>query len=136
MVPGLVTPVHIIIRWYHSALTGREAETLLLTKGQSGSYLVRATVHYPGNHVLSARVEEQVSHVIIRNKEGMFDVGGGPNFGSLNELVYHYQKNSMVETSGTVIHLKQPFHATGFLPAIYTNSSIGITQAEWLLGRV
>ena len=107
----------LVNRWYHSALTGREAETLLLAKGQSGSYLVRASVHNPGYHVLSARVDEQVSHVMIRNKEETFDVGGGPSFSSLNELVEHYKKNPMVETSGVVIHLKHPFHATGFLPA-------------------
>ena len=67
--------------------------------------------------MLSARVNEQVSHVMIRNKDGSFDVGGGPAFPSLNELVEHYKKNPMVETSGVVIHLKHPFHATGFLPA-------------------
>ena len=106
-----------IYRWYHSALTGREAETLLLAKGQDGSYLVRSSVHNPGSFVLSARVDERVSHVMIRNKDGNFDVGGGPTFPSLTELVEHYKKNPMVETSGTVINLKVPFHATSFLPA-------------------
>ena len=81
-------------------------------------------MHNPGYHVLSARVDEQVSHVMIRHKDGFFDVGGGPNFPSLNELVDHYRKNPMVETSGLVIHLKHPFHATGFLPAnIHTRFS-------------
>ena len=50
--------------------------------------------------MLSARVEDKVSHVMIRNKEGLFDVGGGPKFGNLTELVEHYKKNPMVETSG------------------------------------
>lgn len=104
-------------RWYHSSLTGREAETLLLAKGQDGSYLVRSSVHNPGSFVLSARVDERVSHVMIRNKDNNFDVGGGPTFPSLTELVEHYKKNPMVETSGTVINLKVPFHATSFLPA-------------------
>ena len=104
-------------RWYHSALTGREAETLLLAKGQDGSYLVRASVHNPGFYVLSARVEEKVSHVIIRNEDGRFDVGGGAKFESLTSLVEHYKKNPMVETSGIVITLKHPYHATSFLPA-------------------
>ena len=105
------------IRWYHSSLTGREAETLLLAKGQDGSYLVRSSVHNPGSFVLSARVDERVSHVMIRNRDNHFDVGGGPTFSSLTELVEHYKKNPMVETSGTVINLKVPFHATSFLPA-------------------
>ena len=104
-------------RWFHSGLTGREAETLLLAKGQDGSYLVRASVHNPGSFVLSARVDERVSHVMIRNKDSKFDVGGGPTFPSLTDLVEHYKKNPMVETSGTVINLKAPFHATSFLPA-------------------
>ena len=104
-------------RWYHSSLTGREAETLLLSKGQDGSFLVRASVHNPGYYVLSARVDERVSHIIIRNKDGVFDVGGGPTFGGLTPLIEHYKKNPMVETSGSVIHLKHPFHATSFLPA-------------------
>lgn len=104
-------------RWYHSSLTGREAETLLLAKGQDGSYLVRSSVHNPGSFVLSARVDERVSHVMIRNRDNNFDVGGGPTFPSLTELVEHYKKNPMVETSGTVINLKVPFHATSFLPA-------------------
>lgn len=104
-------------RWYHSNLTGREAETLLLAKGQGGSFLVRSSVHNPGFYVLSARVEDKVSHVMIRNKEGLFDVGGGPKFGNLTELVEHYKKNPMVETSGVVIKLKHPYNATSFLPA-------------------
>lgn len=108
---------HIHSRWYHSALTGREAETLLLAKGQDGSYLVRASVHNPGFYVLSARVDERVSHVIIRNRDGKYDVGGGATFPNLTSLVEHYKKNPMVETTGTVINLKHPYHATSFLPA-------------------
>ena len=107
----------LLSRWYHSALTGREAETLLLAKGQDGSYLVRASVHNPGFYVLSARVDERVSHVIIRNRDGKFDVGGGNAFPNLTALVEHYKKNPMVETTGTVINLKHPYHATSFLPS-------------------
>ena len=107
---------YLIYRWYHGSLTGREAETLLLSKGQDGSFLVRASVRNPGYYVLSARVDERVSHIIIRNKDGAFDVGGGPIFGGLTQLIEHYKKNPMVETSGSVIHLKHPFHATSFLP--------------------
>lgn len=33
-------------------------------------------------------------------------------FDSLSELIEYYKKNPMVETSGTVVHLKQPFNAT------------------------
>ena len=39
-------------------------------------------------------------------------MGGGTRFDSLAELVDHYKKNPMVETTGTVVHLKMPFNAT------------------------
>ena len=108
-----------IRRWYHSSLTGRDAETLLLSRGQDGSFLVRASVHNPGYYVLSARVDERVSHIMIRKKDGVFDVGGGPTFGCLAPLIEFYKKNPMVETSGSVIHLKHPLHSihsTSFFP--------------------
>ena len=45
-------------------------------------------------------------------QDNCYDVGGGDKFDSLSELIEHYKKNPMVETSGTVVHLKQPFNAT------------------------
>ncbi len=39
-------------------------------------------------------------------------MGGGTAFPTLCELVEHYWKNPMVESSGMVVHLKQPFNAT------------------------
>ena len=93
---------------------------ILQDKGQNGSFLVRSSAHSPGNFVLSARVdngqESRVTHVIIHNKGGKFDVGGGPDFNGLTELIEHYKKTPLVETSGTVINLKIPYHATAFLP--------------------
>ena len=104
-------------RWYHGAITSREAEMLLLSsKGQAGSYLVRSSVRSPGNYVLSTRVGEEVSHVIIRRQNRLFDMGGGPKFTSLVELVEYYKKNPLVETNGRVIDLKYPYHSTAFLP--------------------
>lgn len=45
-------------------------------------------------------------------QDNRYDVGGGEKFDSLTELIEHYKRNPMVETSGTVVHLKQPFNAT------------------------
>jgi tyrosine-protein phosphatase non-receptor type 11 len=45
-------------------------------------------------------------------QDNKYDVGGGEKFDSLSELIEHYKRNPMVETSGTVVHLKQPFNAT------------------------
>lgn len=44
-------------------------------------------------------------------QDGKFDVGGGEQFDTLPDLIEHYRKSPMVETSGTVVHLRQ----VGFL---------------------
>ena len=62
--------------------------------------------------MLSVRSEDKTTHVMIRCLEGKYDAGGGQSFDSLTDLVEHYKRNPMVETTGTVVHLKQPFNAT------------------------
>ena len=42
---------------------------------------------------------------MIRCTRDKYDIGGGEQFDSLTELIEHYKKNPMVETTGTVIHL-------------------------------
>ena len=54
----------------------------------------------------------QYNLVNLIAQDGRFDVGGGDLFDSLAELVDHYKRNPMVETTGTVVHLKQPFNGT------------------------
>lgn len=99
-------------RWFHGHITGKEAEKYLLDKGKNGSYLVRESQSKPGDYVLSVRCDDRVTHVMIRFLDGKYDVGGGNQFDSLSDLVEHYKKNPMVEKTGTVLHLKQPFNAT------------------------
>lgn len=100
-------------RWFHGHLSGREAERSLLEKGRNGSFLVRESQSKPGDFVLSVRADnDKVTHVMIRCQSGKYDVGGGETFDSLTDLVDHYKRNLMVETTGTVVHLKQPFNAT------------------------
>ena len=103
-------------RWYHNSITSSEAEALLLSKGQDGSFLVHPSYQSPGHYVLCVRVDEQVSHINIRNKDGVFDVEYGPKFDSLTNLIECYQKRPMVETSGSVIRLKHPCLTTSFFP--------------------
>ncbi|XP_043846704.1 tyrosine-protein phosphatase non-receptor type 11-like isoform X1 [Dromiciops gliroides] len=111
-------------RWYHGHLFGKEAEKLLTEKGKPGSFLVRESQSKPGDFVLSVLTQEldkldggdrrpRVTHVMIRFQvDGKYDVGGGERFDTLTDLVEHYKKNPMVEKSGAVVHLKQPFNAT------------------------
>ena len=109
-------PTLLIYRWYHMSITSSEAEALLLSKGQDGSFLVHSSYQSPGHCVLCARVDEQVSHINIRNKDGVFDVEYGPKFDSLTHLIECYQKRPIVETSGSVISLKHPCLITSFFP--------------------
>uniref|UniRef100_A0A8C3E1I0 Tyrosine-protein phosphatase non-receptor type n=1 Tax=Corvus moneduloides TaxID=1196302 RepID=A0A8C3E1I0_CORMO len=110
-------------RWYHGHLSGKEAEKLLTEKGKPGSFLVRESQSKPGDFVLSVLTSEDktesgdrkphVTHVMIHFQlDGKYDVGGGERFDTLTDLVEHYKKNPMVEKSGAVVHLKQPFNAT------------------------
>ncbi|XP_078413997.1 tyrosine-protein phosphatase non-receptor type 11b isoform X2 [Cetorhinus maximus] len=109
-------------RWYHGHLSGKDAEKLLTDKGKPGSFLVRESLSKPGDFVLSVLTNEEkvengdrkprITHVMIRNQDGRYDVGGGERFDTLTDLVEHYKKNPMVEVSGIVVHLKQPFNAT------------------------
>jgi len=104
-------------RWFHGHLSGVEAGKVLNEKGRNGSFLVRESQGHPGNYVLSVRSDDKgphdkVTHVMIRCSRDRYDIGGGDQFDSLTELIGHYQKNPMVETTGIVIHLKHPYNAT------------------------
>ncbi|XP_017850109.1 tyrosine-protein phosphatase corkscrew [Drosophila busckii] len=98
--------------WFHGNLSGKEAEKLILERGKNGSFLVRESQSKPGDFVLSVRTDDKVTHVMIRWQDKKYDVGGGEPFSTLSELIDHYKRNPMVETCGTVVHLRQPFNAT------------------------
>ncbi|XP_067637047.1 tyrosine-protein phosphatase corkscrew isoform X2 [Eurosta solidaginis] len=98
--------------WFHGNITGKEAEKLILERGKNGSFLVRESQSKPGDFVLSVRTDDKVTHVMIRWQEKKYDVGGGERFDTLAELIEHYKRNPMVETCGTVVHLRHPFNAT------------------------
>ncbi|XP_066932015.1 tyrosine-protein phosphatase non-receptor type 11-like isoform X1 [Clytia hemisphaerica] len=105
-------------RWFHGHISGTDSERLMLDKGKSGSFMVRESVTNPGNFVVTARTEDIIKHVMIRNIDGSFDFGGGTKFGTLTELVDHYRENPMVEKNGgTVLHLKHPMNSTKFTAA-------------------
>lgn len=105
-------------RWFHGHLAGKEAEKLL-SKGKVGSFLVRESQSKPGDYVLNVKTnDDRVTHVMIRCRDGKYDIGEkGDRFDTLTELIEHYKKNPMVETSGNgnvihLINLKRPFNNT------------------------
>lgn len=67
--------------------------------------------------MLSVRTDDKVTHVMIRSQDNKYDVGGGDQFFTLFELIEHYKRNPMVETCGTVVHLRHPFNATRIIAA-------------------
>lgn len=99
-------------RWYHGQLTAKEAEKMMLENGKNGSFLVRESQRQPGDFVLSVRTRDRVTHVIIRRQDNKYDVGGGQQFDDLVSLIEHYRNYPMVETTGEVLRLIQPFNAT------------------------
>ncbi|KRY80909.1 Tyrosine-protein phosphatase non-receptor type 11 [Trichinella pseudospiralis] len=103
-------------RWFHGYISGREAEQILMEQGRNGSFLVHESQSTPGDYALSVRQDNQVTHVMIRCKDNRYDVGGGDEFSSLKDLVEHYRRSPMVETSGSVVHLKHPLNTTKINP--------------------
>lgn len=55
---------------------------------------------------------QEFKSVTLKLQEGKYDIGGGEKFRSLSDLVEHCKKNPMVDTMGTIVHLKQPLNAT------------------------
>lgn len=100
-------------RWFHGGISGSDSERLLKESGDIGSFLVRASNSKPGDFVASVRTSEaRVTHVMIRNRGGRFDVGGGEQFEDLTGLVEYYKENPMVETSGNVVQMTIPLNGT------------------------
>ncbi|CAK8690501.1 unnamed protein product [Clavelina lepadiformis] len=100
-------------RWFHGHTSGRQAEALLMERGKNGSFLVRQSLSKPGDFVLSVRCDDKIIHIMIRRSENdRYDIGGGQKFDSLSELIDHYKHNAMVESTGSVVYLKQPYNVT------------------------
>jgi tyrosine-protein phosphatase non-receptor type 11 len=70
-----------------------------------------------------------MNHLKFPQKDNKYDVGGGEQFSTLAELIEHYKKNPMVETSGTVVHLRHPFNATR-ITAASIDARVEILQRE------
>ena len=92
----------------------------MLDRGQNGSYLVRSSLSQPGDYVLSALIDNRVSHVMIRCKDNKYDVGGGQQFNGLNELIDHYKKIPLVEITG-----EYPW-------SLYTRTSVNLITVNLL----
>jgi len=99
-------------RWFHGNISGKEAEALLLQNGRNGSFLMRESQNSPGDFAISARIDDKVTHVMVKKIDNKFDAGAGDQFDTLSDLVEQYRKAPMVDSNGVVVHLKYPLNTT------------------------
>ena len=64
-------------RWLNPAISGVEAEALLLERGFDGSFLARLSSSTKGSFTLSVRRNQEVTHIKIQNNGDFFDLFGG-----------------------------------------------------------
>jgi len=118
-------------RWFHGNTSGKQAEAILLNKGKNGSFLVRESISKPGDYVLTVRVDDRIIHIMILHRHDnnfqlaqngdQYEVGASQIFENLAELIEHHRNNAMVERTGTVVNLKQPYNATRLYAAAINN---------------
>jgi tyrosine-protein phosphatase non-receptor type 11 len=102
-------------RYYHGAISGAEAENLLLEKGVVGSYLVRESRSSPENYVLSVRCENnKIVHLFVNyTKHGYALQNYEEYYGTLDEFISKLTKLCpIVDSKDNVVYLKQPFNAS------------------------
>ncbi|XP_065885001.1 uncharacterized protein [Dysidea avara] len=93
-------------RWYHGDISPDEVETLLKRK-EDGSFLVRASYSNPGDYSLCVRIKEEIVNVKVCSRGKMFDLGGGKQFGNIEDLIEHYKEHPFKVTDGRQVYLLQ-----------------------------
>jgi len=96
--------------WYHGMIKRNEAEKILLSGGEHGSFLIRESESRQGDYSLSVREGDNVKHYRIRK----LDNGAGyyitrrKTFNNLHELVEHYK----IDADGLCVALRNPCRST------------------------
>eukprot|EP00056_Hartaetosiga_gracilis_P020275 m.18453 g.18453 ORF g.18453 m.18453 type:complete len:537 (-) comp8319_c0_seq1:20-1630(-) len=98
-------------RWFHGAISSGESETIL-KRAPDNSYLVRSSSSSPGCFVLCVKCRGEVSNVMIRFHDNIYDLGGGKQFPDLKSLIEHHKKHAIIEGKNRVLKLENPVNAT------------------------
>ncbi|VDK27698.1 unnamed protein product [Anisakis simplex] len=93
---------------FYYPVSGIEAERLLKTYGNEGSFLARPSASSPSDYTLSVHRGPKITHVKIQNNGDCLDLNGGGTFASLSELVQFCVENpcQLREKDGETITMK------------------------------
>uniref|UniRef100_A0A8C6DAS5 protein-tyrosine-phosphatase n=1 Tax=Moschus moschiferus TaxID=68415 RepID=A0A8C6DAS5_MOSMO len=130
----LALPLHF--RWFHPNISGVEAEQLLMSNGQHGSFLARPSKSCPGGFTLSVRRHDEVTHIKIQNTGDYYDLYGGEKFATLAELVQHYtgQHGGLLrERGGAPVELRHPLGCQDPTSERWYHGHLSGKEAEKLL---
>ena len=62
------------------------------------------------NFLFAVRLKDKVTHVKIHGKGRKYDVGGGKQFDSIEDLIEYYKKCLLLDDKGVAIYLYQVCH--------------------------
>uniref|UniRef100_A0A8C6DA80 protein-tyrosine-phosphatase n=1 Tax=Moschus moschiferus TaxID=68415 RepID=A0A8C6DA80_MOSMO len=122
--------------WFHPNISGVEAEQLLMSNGQHGSFLARPSKSCPGGFTLSVRWVGGVTHIKIQNTGDYYDLYGGEKFATLAELVQHYtgQHGGLLrERGGAPVELRHPLGCQDPTSERWYHGHLSGKEAEKLL---
>jgi len=83
--------------WYHGEI-GRSASESILMSQKPGLFLLRDSTTCKGGYVLSVSENKKVSHYIITNRDGQYQIGD-QTFNDLPEIVEFYKRHFLDTTT-------------------------------------
>lgn len=79
--------------WFFGRIEREQAEKLM-SSATDGQFLVKESIHFPGDYVLFVRVNGEVQHYrVLCKKNMMFTINGEHYCDTINNLVKFYQNN-------------------------------------------
>lgn len=81
----IISYVHFF-RWFHGKIDRPKAEKLL-ENGENGTFLVRESVHFPGDYTLSVLYKKKVEHYRIIYSKNKLTIDEDVFFENLTSLV-------------------------------------------------
>jgi len=119
------------IPWYHYDISRHVAESVLISTGEDGSYLLRDSASNPGEYTLSVRAKNSVKHFPVRWDGKEFSFGFG-KFATVMDLLEHFESKPVIGgESGVLTLLKFPYPRCVEEPECYDSIRV---HAEWGAG--